>query len=127
MTGESAEPGDIWYALYAMEMEYLSRKTVGQYLLDTGTELAALDRRIDTILPATTTLDNGKVLTVVHGEYVLEKPSVVQSGGLPEATVADHGKILQVVNGTYRLMEVADSSVAAFLDAYMEEALGGDY
>lgn len=127
VTEENARDGDIWYALYAMESDRLTKKTVARYLSETGLTLAALDNRIDTVLPHASALDNGKVLTVADGKYVLEKPAAAQAGGMPGITDADEGKIIQVVDGTYTLVQVADSAVAAYLNAYMEEALGGDY
>lgn len=127
VTEDNARDGDIWYALYAMEYDRLEKKTVEQYLVDMELELAELGGRIDTVLPSASVLDNGKVLTVADGKYVLEKPAAAQAGGMPGVSGADNGKIIQVVNGVYTPVQVADSAVAAYLNAYMEEALGGDY
>ena len=127
VTEENARDGDIWYALYAVESDRLTKKTVAQYLSQTEQAMAALDDRIDTVLPYASVLDNGKVLTVADGKYVLEKPAAAQAGGMPGISGADEGKIIQVVDGVYTLVSVADSAVAAYLNAYMEDALGGDY
>ena len=105
VTEETAQPGDIWYALFAMEADGMSRKTVDQYLRDNGRELEALDKRIDGVLPAITFLDNGKVLTVAAGEYVLAAPA---DGGLPPVTAADEGKVMKVVDGEWAPGEAGD-------------------
>lgn len=46
---------------------------------------------------------------------------------LPDATADDNDKILQVVNGEYSFIAVKDSAVAAFIDNYIGEVLGGEY
>ena len=126
VTEETALAGDVWYALYAIEADSLTRMTVGQYLLQMGLALAELDGRIGTVLPYVSVLDDGKVLTVADGKYVLEKLAA-SGGGLPPVTGADEGKLLQVVDGVYTPVGVADSAVAAYVNGYMEEALGGEY
>lgn len=46
---------------------------------------------------------------------------------LPTVTARDNGKLIAVVDGKWTAVAVADSPVAAFVDAYINEALGGDY
>lgn len=46
---------------------------------------------------------------------------------LPEVTTEDNNKILQVVDGVWTSVALADSSVATYIDDYINTALGGDY
>lgn len=46
---------------------------------------------------------------------------------LPAVGATDNDKILQVVNGAWAAVAVADSSIATFVDNYINDALGGDY
>ncbi len=47
--------------------------------------------------------------------------------GLPDVTTADNGKIMQVVDGAWKVLALADSAVATYIDDYINEALGGEY
>jgi hypothetical protein len=54
--------------------------------------------------------------------------SISEYAGIPIPTADDKDKIIQAnEDGTYSLVAVKDSSVATFLNEYMEEALGGVY
>lgn len=46
---------------------------------------------------------------------------------LPTVSESDNGKILQVSGGKWQAAEIAGSAVAGYIDAYIAEALGGDY
>ena len=46
---------------------------------------------------------------------------------LPPVTADDNGKIMQVVDGGLRAVAVEDSSVATYVNNYINDALGGDY
>ena len=58
-------------------------------------------------------------------EYRIE--SVENKGVLPDVTIADNGKMLQVVDGAWAVVAVKDSTIATYVDDYINEALGGDY
>lgn len=47
--------------------------------------------------------------------------------GLPSVTADDNGKILEVIDGKWTAVAVADSSVASYVDEYINSALEGDY
>lgn len=65
-------------------------------------------------LPTVYKADNGKVLTVVNGEWKAADPtasvSSVPGDDLPKVTANDNGKFLRVVNGSYALVSVTDVS-----------------
>ena len=62
-------------------------------------------------LPTVYKADNGKVLTVVNGEWEAADPlAPVSADGLPKVTAKDNGKFLRVVNGSYALVSVTDVS-----------------
>lgn len=48
-------------------------------------------------------------------------------GTYPTATEADNDRILQVVDGTPKFVDVSESSIATFIDNYINEALGGEF
>jgi hypothetical protein len=64
-------------------------------------------------------------LLVRMGE--LEDEMSKLENGMPEVTTDDNGKLLQVVDGSWKAVAVADSSIGAYIDSYINEALGGDY
>ena len=103
VTAETTRSGDVRCARYAMDSDRMTRMTMGQYLLETGLALAEMDGRVERILPTATVQDNGKILTVSNGEYVLKAPDPVQVEGLPPVTAADNGKILKVADGAWSL------------------------
>lgn len=84
---ETASPNDIWDAPHMVQMDILHRRTVGEYLLDTGVELSDLDQRIRGLLPSITVLDEGKVMTVSGGKYVLAKPAASAQSGVQTTAV----------------------------------------
>lgn len=57
----------------------------------------------------------------------VEYHSFQQQTGVPAVTASDNGKVLQVVNGAWSAVAVADSSIATFVDDYINSALEGDY
>lgn len=66
-------------------------------------------------LPTVYKADNGKVLTVVNGEWEPAYPqsdptAPVTVDGLPEVSANDDGKFLRVVNGEYALVSLTDVS-----------------
>ena len=43
-------------------------------------------------------------------------------GGLPPVTAADNGKIIEVVDGEYKLVDIASSSIAAYIQSLLGNA-----
>lgn len=78
-------------------------------------------------LPTVTTDENGKVLTVVDGKWAAEDVPEDETNCLPEITTDDNDKILQVIDGVWTKTALADSSIATYIDNYINEALGGEY
>lgn len=76
-------------------------------------------------LPSVTSSDNGKVLGVVNGAWKSVTPEFLEE--LPSVSTSDNGKILQVVGGKVAFVTVDDSSVKTFVDEYISSALEGDY
>lgn len=56
-----------------------------------------------------------------------ESDSGEGASGLPAVTEEDNDKILQVVDGAWAVVSLADSAVKTYIDAYISEALGGEY
>lgn len=69
-------------------------------------------------LPTVTSDDNGKVLSVVNGEW--DKANVPAE--LPAVTAEDNGKVLMVVNGEWDAAEIESND---FLVSYSED--NGEY
>lgn len=73
--------------------------------------------------------DGGEnIVTFSDGTTLIVKNGKAGSGS---ETVApgedDEGKILQVVDGAAAWVSVEESAVAAYIDAYITDALGGEY
>lgn len=63
--------------------------------------------KVDTILPASSTDDSGKVLTVgTDGTTIWSAPA----SGLPSATTDDNGKFLRVVDGVWTMVNITNVS-----------------
>lgn len=75
----------------------------------------------------------GGHVSEILGEVPVKIPEkfLPETGSMPAVTEADNGKHLEVVNGNWANVAFANSAlkndVEALIDAYMEEALGGDY
>ena len=76
----------------------------------------------------------GGYVSGIFKEVPVKIPEKYLPGGsvsLPSVTEADNGEHLEVVNGSWEVVPFNDSalknSVEALIDAYIEEALGGDY
>ena len=74
-----------------------------------------------------------KVVTAVVQEASM---ALTQLGGaveqlgqrvMPEVSAEDNGKMFSVVNGQWAVVDVANSPIKAYIDDYINEALGGDY
>lgn len=46
---------------------------------------------------------------------------------IPDVIGGKDGMILQMVDGTWTAVSVAESSIAAYIDKYISDALGGEY
>lgn len=51
----------------------------------------------------------------------------ISISGLPAITAEDEDKMIQIVDGRYTLVSIKESSIATYIDEYINEALGGDY
>lgn len=76
----------------------------------------------------------GGYVSEIFKEVPVKIPEKFLPGGsvsLPSVTEADNGEHLEVVNGNWEVVPFNNSalktSVEALIDAYIEEALGGDY
>ena len=72
-----------------------------------------------------TDVENGSVWidTSVDGENNIG----ASISGIPTITATDEDKMIQVVGGKYTLVSIKESSIATYIDEYINEALGGDY
>lgn len=66
-------------------------------------------------------------VATTHTVRVCQVAAATGPALLPTVTAQDNGKLIAVVDGKWTAVAVADSPVAAFVDAYINEALGGDY
>ena len=64
---------------------------------------------------------------IKDAEKRLEKVKETAENALPAVSSLDNGKILCVAGGKWAAAAVADSPVSAFIDNYINDALGGDY
>lgn len=74
-------------------------------------------------LPEATSANNGKILKVVNGKWAI----VEQDKDVPIVSGVDNGKIMQVVDGAWNAVSLANSTVKTYIDEYIAAALGGDY
>lgn len=111
-TAETAGSSDIWFSLCVCDIDFITDQTLEQYIRSTAERLAGIDKKIEGILPTITILDNGKVVTVVDGEYELAEPT--GGGGLPSVTADDNGKFLRVVDGAAAWVAVTSAEEASF-------------
>lgn len=54
-------------------------------------------------------------------------PELSGGSGLPDVTTDHNNNILQVVNGEWKVLSLAESTIANYIDEYIADALGGSY
>lgn len=108
----TADAADPCFSCCGWDIDFLSEQSVTQYIENTAESIAAVSKRIGTILPPATVMDNGKVLTVVDGAYDLAEPAVGES--LPAVTSDDNGKFLRVTDGVWAAVSVGNAEGVSF-------------
>ena len=111
-TSETANSSYVWLSRSFCDIDFLHEQTVKQYISDTAERITGIDRKIGSVLPTATVLDNGKVLTVVNGVYELAMPAA--GDGLPVVTTADNGKFLRVTDGIWAAVSIESAEEASF-------------
>lgn len=126
--GESHTFG-ITQVAYKVKEEYLPESSNG------GESDADLEARVATLEEQVTALEQqDEAFTEAAEAAVQELQELAQrvtdlegASGLPAVTEEDNDKILQVVDGAWAVVSLADSAVKTYIDAYISEALGGEY
>lgn len=104
----AGEAVEVWWSLFAVDVDYIAAKTLYQYIREAAMHLAELDGKTKYVLPPISFLDDNKVVTVMDGTYVLQ--DLPESAGLPEVTAEDNGKFLRVVGDAWAAVELQDVS-----------------
>jgi len=72
---------------------------------------------------------NGCHFALIHAKDVQmnDGTRLSECGAVPIAAAEADGKLLQIKNGKWEAAAIGETAVGSYIDAYIAEALGGDY